>query len=68
MLYYPDLNLWLDAVDASTRSVHAVHEDGEMPTATTPQIQVRVVYRRQQLANVHLPCHGYKRTGNKGDY
>ena len=32
------------AVDASTRSVHAVYEDGETSTATTPQIQVRVVY------------------------
>ena len=28
------------ALDASTRSVHAVHENGETSTATTPQIQV----------------------------
>ena len=42
-VYYLNLDLWLGAVDASTRSVHAVHEDGETSTATTPQIQVRAV-------------------------
>jgi putative transposase len=42
-IYCSQLDLRLGAVDASTRSVHAVHEDGETSTATTPQIQLRAV-------------------------